>query len=67
MPAAIKRLVVLMLENRSFDHMLGFMKSPGGLLGGVPRWEECGFYFLLWRSQICSEFVTNDAIPKALV
>lgn len=25
MPATIKHLVVLMMENRSFDHMLGFM------------------------------------------
>jgi len=28
MPAQIKHLVVLMMENRSFDHMLGFMQSP---------------------------------------
>lgn len=28
MPATIKHLVVLMMENRSFDHMLGFMQSP---------------------------------------
>ena len=27
MPTPIKHLVVLMLENRSFDHMLGFMKA----------------------------------------
>jgi len=26
--AAIKHLIVLMMENRSFDHMLGFMKAP---------------------------------------
>ena len=25
----VKHLVVLMMENRSFDHMLGHMKSPG--------------------------------------
>ena len=24
----IKYFIVLMLENRSFDHMLGFLKSP---------------------------------------
>jgi phospholipase C len=29
MPTAISRLVVLMLENRSFDHMLGFLKLDG--------------------------------------
>ncbi|WP_297354111.1 alkaline phosphatase family protein, partial [Paraburkholderia sp.] len=34
--AAIQHIVVLMLENRSFDHMLGFLytdqqnKSPSG-------------------------------------
>jgi len=26
MPTRIERLVVLMLENRSFDHLLGFLK-----------------------------------------
>jgi phospholipase C len=35
MPAVIKHLVVLMLENRSFDHMLGFMKSPGYAIDGL--------------------------------
>ena len=35
MPAAIKHLVVLMMENRSFDHMLGFMKSPTYGIDGV--------------------------------
>ncbi len=29
----IQHVVVLMLENRSFDHMLGFLKTPGGLTG----------------------------------
>ena len=28
-------LVVLMLENRSFDHMLGFLKSPAYLIEGL--------------------------------
>src|SRR6202035_2449830 len=35
MPAVIKHLVVLMLENRSFDHMLGFMKSPAYGIDGL--------------------------------
>ena len=25
----VQRVVALMLENRSFDHMLGFMEHPG--------------------------------------
>jgi phospholipase C len=29
----VKNVVVLMLENRSFDHMLGFMKSVNGVAG----------------------------------
>src|SRR5579871_4379313 len=28
MPASIETLIVLMMENRSFDHMLGLSKSP---------------------------------------
>lgn len=39
MPAVIKHLVVLMLENRSFDHMLGFMKSPSYALDGLDGTE----------------------------
>lgn len=39
MPAVIKHLVVLMLENRSFDHMLGFMKSPGYAIDGLDGTE----------------------------
>jgi phospholipase C len=38
MPPLIKHLVVLMMENRSFDHMLGFLQSDAykieGLAGG---------------------------------
>jgi len=35
MPAVIKHLVVLMMENRSFDHMLGFMRSPSYGIDGL--------------------------------
>jgi phospholipase C len=31
----IKHIVVLMMENRSFDHLLGFMKSEDGTIRGV--------------------------------
>ena len=31
----VKHIVVLMLENRSFDHMLGFMKSQIPTLNGI--------------------------------
>ena len=38
MPQEIEHLVVLMMENRSFDHMLGWLQEPGydidGLTGG---------------------------------
>jgi phospholipase C len=33
LPYPIKHLVVLMLENRSFDHMLGYL--PG--VNGIPK------------------------------
>ncbi|HEY4379092.1 MAG TPA: alkaline phosphatase family protein [Acidobacteriaceae bacterium] len=35
MPTPIKHLVVLMLENRSFDHMLGFMKRDNPAIDGL--------------------------------
>ena len=33
MAAQIKHLVVLMMENRSFDHLLGFLPGVNGLTG----------------------------------
>jgi phospholipase C len=36
----IKQIVVLMLENRSFDHMLGFTKSPGFPIDGLTGDEQ---------------------------
>lgn len=35
MTATIKHLVVLMMENRSFDHMLGFMQSADYAIDGL--------------------------------
>lgn len=35
MPAQIKHLFVLMMENRSFDHIFGFMKSPEYNIDGL--------------------------------
>src|SRR5690348_2684659 len=35
MAAQIKHLIVLMLENRSFDHMLGFLKSDKYAINGL--------------------------------
>ena len=35
MTATIKHLVVLMMENRSFDHALGFLKSPTYAIDGL--------------------------------
>jgi phospholipase C len=35
MPTQIERLVVLMLENRSFDHMLGFLKRDNPVINGL--------------------------------
>jgi phospholipase C len=46
MPASIETLIVLMMENRSFDHMLGFTKSPtyaiDGLDGGELNHDSTG-------------------------
>src|ERR1035438_7486858 len=35
MPAQIKHIFVLMMENRSFDHLFGFMKAPGYNIEGL--------------------------------
>jgi len=35
--AKIQNLVVLMMENRSFDHMFGFMMSPDYPIDGLNR------------------------------
>jgi phospholipase C len=32
-PTPIERVVVLVMENRSFDHMLGYLGTPNGLTG----------------------------------
>jgi hypothetical protein len=34
-PAQINHFFVLMMENRSLDHMLGFMKGPGYDIEGL--------------------------------
>src|SRR5207302_8440784 len=36
----IQHLVVLMMENRSFDHMLGFLKSPTYAIEGLSGTES---------------------------
>jgi len=40
----IDHLVVLMLENRSFDHLLGYLSLPGGRsdVDGLEAEEVCG-------------------------
>jgi phospholipase C len=35
MGSSIEHVIVLMLENRSFDHMLGFMRSPSYQINGL--------------------------------
>ena len=40
MSTAIQRLVVLMLENRSFDHMLGFLKRGNPAINGLVGSEK---------------------------
>ena len=35
MPAKIETLIVLMMENRSFDHMLGFTQAPDYPIDGL--------------------------------
>lgn len=37
---ALKHIVVLMMENRSFDHMLGFAKSPAWPINGLTGSEN---------------------------
>ena len=38
--AEIKHFIVLMMENRSFDHMLGFLQSPAYPIDGLSGTES---------------------------
>jgi phospholipase C len=40
MPQDIQHIVVLMMENRSFDHMLGYLKKPGYDIDGLTGTES---------------------------
>jgi phospholipase C len=40
MPTRIERLVVLRLENRSFDHLLGFLKRENPIINGLTGEES---------------------------
>jgi len=39
-PTVIEHVVVLVLENRSFDHMLGYLGTPNGLTGAEFNLED---------------------------
>ncbi|MBV9085654.1 MAG: alkaline phosphatase family protein [Acidobacteriaceae bacterium] len=54
-PGTIQHLVVLMMENRSFDHMFGFMMSPDYLIDGLTGDESNP------DSKGNQVFVTSDA------
>src|SRR5215469_11011026 len=55
-PGTIKHLVVLMLENRSFDHMFGFLKSDDYPIDGLTGQE---FNLDANQAQVT---VSNDAM-----
>lgn len=55
-PGTLKHLVVLMLENRSFDHMLGFLKSADYPIDGLSGQESN------LDSQGVAVTVSNDAM-----
>jgi phospholipase C len=42
----IENLVVLMLENRSFDHKLGYLQKGDGLMGGEYKSRKIKSYVL---------------------
>jgi phospholipase C len=41
MPKGIDHIIVLMMENRSFDHMLGFLEHPDPRFDGLRGTESC--------------------------
>lgn len=59
MPAEIKHLFVLMMENRSFDHLFGFLKAPGYNIEGIDA-SDLPFNEDSIENKI---FVTSDAHP----
>ena len=40
--SGIEHLVVVMMENRSFDHMLGWLPNADGLQAGLTYWDKDG-------------------------
>eukprot|EP01084_Bolivina_argentea_P017987 33529_1 len=62
MSEKIQHIVVLMLENRSFDHMLGFMKvNRSDIDGCTPNGNECCNPMDPFASRIKTVCATNDA------
>jgi phospholipase C len=64
MPAQIKHFFALMLENRSFDHMLGFMQSPTygieGLTGTESNLDSAGNQIVVSQTAQYSGDLTSD-------
>lgn len=54
--AKVEHLIVLMLENRSFDHMLGFLQHPDPLFEGLHGDEEN-----IWDPDEDPAVVSSDA------
>jgi phospholipase C len=59
---AIDHIVVLMLENRSFDHMLGYLSLPA-VLGGKERYEIDGLTGQLQRALL--DLLLTDQDPAS--
>ena len=64
MPGQIKHFFALMLENRSFDHMLGFMQSPAygieGLTGTESNLDSAGNKIVVSQDAQYSGDLTSD-------
>jgi phospholipase C len=67
MPAGLddlKHIVCLMMENRSFDHMLGFLRGTNypieGLLGNESNLDGAGTLVTVTNDAICFGDLTRD-------
>jgi phospholipase C len=61
MPAAVEHVIVIALENRSFDHLLGYVQHPDPLFDGLTKGGP--YTNPPWRGQGPPVEVSSDAKP----
>ena len=63
---SIKHVVVLMLENRSFDAMLGHLTKLDGRINGLPLWATSHDYLTRHPPHHPLRIVRRGMVPRKL-